>query len=516
MTRENINNSGRGNCMYYAYGISLMYYLLNKRDRPTADTVFNKLDLSPSQKRQLHALLDNTSISRFSVQQITEIIEPILGPATRKFGADKTFENFLQSPQASPLFQAANYGMSYLFRREMESHADTLAAVLSNNNFDDHNYIDSEIFRLFKIEGLELKGFIAREYETIMKQFKEGWPNRVDNVFVDIQGIKSREDIAADNFYKQQFLVECIGEKTIEFFTQNKNANLTTYRNRLAKDCEFGSDETLLLLHRHVQGEQRTYRNGLHSFEWETEISFAIHRDGLPEAAPTADIVLVNKGNYHWLSLVRPAIHSTSLTVSQSQTENRMTILLVCDFNYYLQQLDTKGAELVRNYPMASEQAFHIVDKLTEAKNEFIKADSVMTAKEFSDQCQLIISTADKHHLESHRGIKGILNAMLNALIFVANLFIGLGNFLYGKFELIDPIHSPTESIKQVNIIGKSIADTETLEASLAVSLSALKIRRERTDKASEAQIASEGTNTEPQIKSSPTTLSCWVWKPHS
>ena len=72
----------------------------------------------------------------------------------------------------------------------------------------------------------------------------------------------------------------------------------------------------------------------------------------------------------------------------------------------------------------------------------------------------------------------------MNALIFLANAFIGIGNLFYGKFELIDPNRIQTESIKQVN--------------GIAVSLEALKAIRARdtqktiTERAIETQVLPE------------------------
>lgn len=37
-----VDNSGRGNCMYYAYSISLMYYLRAKNAPDTTENIFNK------------------------------------------------------------------------------------------------------------------------------------------------------------------------------------------------------------------------------------------------------------------------------------------------------------------------------------------------------------------------------------------------------------------------------------------------------------------------------------------
>ncbi|QLZ69138.1 hypothetical protein FOLKNPGA_01920 [Legionella sp. PC1000] len=40
-----VDNSSDGNCLYYAYGISLMYYLRKNGNRETADKIFTRLGL---------------------------------------------------------------------------------------------------------------------------------------------------------------------------------------------------------------------------------------------------------------------------------------------------------------------------------------------------------------------------------------------------------------------------------------------------------------------------------------
>lgn len=41
----NVDNSGKGNCLYYAYSISLMYYLRAKNNVRITEDIFKKLGL---------------------------------------------------------------------------------------------------------------------------------------------------------------------------------------------------------------------------------------------------------------------------------------------------------------------------------------------------------------------------------------------------------------------------------------------------------------------------------------
>jgi hypothetical protein len=542
MPKFTVDNSGQGNCMYYAYGISLMYFLLKKRDKAAAERVFTKLELTDIQKRQLHALLDNKQLTRFTALQLKNILEPILGPATRKISAEKTAEQFLRDPTANPLYTATNYGMVYLFRKELEKQGSALGALLNSNDFDDPDYINAEIYRLFPAEASsELGKFVAAEYKDIITKFNAGWDARVDTVLEykkkdKVQ--KTKEQIANDPFYKQQFLEELIGQKTVEFFTANSNQHLTQYENHLNTNYRWGSEESLLLLHRHVTGERQVKigvsasGHDVWEFRCDTNIKLSLYADGRAKsgvAAVDADMVLNNLGNVHWVSLVEPIVaspvvkkdnvspivtvdpvvtdtvvkdpvvkdvvvkdpvvkdpvikhtvtdtHQThhvivepdpTLVVDSSTNDSRNDLLDFCGFNDYLEQLETKAAELTASHPLAGKEAFDIVDKLNEQKTLFLNPKSKMTTEEFSEACQNKINTSPKDNLKSHRGVGIVFNGLLNAAITVANIFISIGK-IFGKFELIDYNRIATKSMENVQ--------------SLSTSVNALLAKREREDR---------------------------------
>ncbi len=81
--RKIVDNSGEGNCMYYAYGISLMYYLRSKNDEDLSETVFNRLNLKNKEKEQLKTLLFKDKRQHFSDSSIKLVIEPIFNRAAR-------------------------------------------------------------------------------------------------------------------------------------------------------------------------------------------------------------------------------------------------------------------------------------------------------------------------------------------------------------------------------------------------------------------------------------------------
>ena len=232
MTREKIDNSGEGNCMYYAYGISLMYYLLKKRDVETAERIFNTLELSKSQKEQLHALLNDPKINRFSRAQRVDIIEPILGVATRKLASLQVKEELIKKPGSSSLLAAISYGMTYLFRLELEKNAllasekneeeyirlQSLALLLEESNFDLPNFTEAEVYKVFNIKkpNSELYQHIVQHYQSIIDRYISEWPKHLEKIYQDkLQGVKR---VVGESYLDRfKFIKELLDNKKLDF-----------------------------------------------------------------------------------------------------------------------------------------------------------------------------------------------------------------------------------------------------------------------------------------------------------
>ncbi len=175
MSHEMVDNSGQGNCMYYAYSISLMYFLLKKRDALLADKIFVRLELNSASKEKLLALLDNKELTRFTLSQIRHIIEPILGPATRKIAAEQLKQKFIENPKDTSLFSSLNYGMVYLLGKELEKRQSPLADLIQDNDFNMPDYTLAEIYKLFSITSPELQQHIIAHYNAIIDKYYAGW-----------------------------------------------------------------------------------------------------------------------------------------------------------------------------------------------------------------------------------------------------------------------------------------------------------------------------------------------------
>ena len=786
--------------------------MLNKRDKTTSEAVFSKLELSEEQKQQLHALLEDQSITGFTHRQIKDVIEPILGPATRMIGARQTKAYFLKNPLTTSLHASTNHGMIYLFRKLLEQNQSEFVPIMKNNQFSNPDYVNAEIYKLFNINRIdcELNQHIAKHYQSVIDKFKTGWPARVDMVYAERLKVlkkqieldyklqqefishlfqegtlnfpkvienfqkewnarvdeiyaaenqtRSKEDINSDQiiqrqflkellpqkpinfdkaiqlfpqewaqrieklylenhrkiskeelseedtyreaflkevqaktslnfldvidqhrdewdervngvfavkstpitkeatsidpFYQERFFIDLLKEVTTDFFTANNNAYLDRYEAHLNTNYQWGTEDTLALLHTYVQGE-RTVRDaeGRFSQEYDTKISLSIFSNGVRKSGArknNPDMILNNRNNVHWVSIVRPAqlviqaeeelqqsttqevgdttkakvivaseqdsldpfadlfkfddesvdfdednldfasefggfggefggldgapngfndqfdglddlaalaldatskaqdaanqfVDATGQTqdatgqtqdaadqtqdatgqtqdaadqtqdaADQTQDaadqtqgvtdkakntnthqiddeasdqlpdavdaieqlkpithEEKLKILKEFSFDTYLDKLQRKESLFKDKYPLASKEAGVIYQQLNKEKEQFIAENSTITPKEFADNCQEIIRKADKSELNNHRGIKKILNGILNALIFIANLFVLLGNTM-GQYELIDSNRIKTNSIEDIN--------------KLSTSLNALKAMRGRSD----------------------------------
>lgn len=508
-----IDNTGAGNCMYYAYSISLMYYLLKKQNPETTEFVFNQLKLNPLQKRQLNALLNDKSITVFTTRQIKQIIEPILATAAREVAAEQTKQVFMENHQnnqvaTSSVYAALCYGMVYLFRQEMLKRKAPEACLLERNSFDDPTFTRAEIYQLFPINSPELKQHITQEYDAIMLMLQNGWEakalaiserlkqehqslqarrnelmgevarlreiyedpstlgernRKIEDLRVTLdRPIKTVEEIQGNEFFKKEYLEELINNETIKFFTKDNFRYLNRYIDHLKTNYVWGSEESLLLLHAYVQGTTRSEPvPGQFLFTPRHPIEMDIYVNGAPKPGnliPNPDMVLNNEYNSHWTSLVEPTPSSTGhqLGPSQSEEEKRIGLLTLSGFTACLEQLETYAAELCTRDSQAGQQGFQMADELIKQRDSFIAPTSKVSTRDFCNNSIAIIDN-NKLSLEQHSGFSDLFNMMLNALIFIPNVLIGLGNLFYGKFVLIDYDRLKPESTKIIHRFKTSV-----------------------------------------------------------
>jgi hypothetical protein len=147
-------------------------------------------------------------------------------------------------------------------------------------------------------------------------------------------------------------------------------------------------------------------------------------------------------------------------TVNEHQ--EKMDYLKLSQFNSSLDLFKAKRDLLKKKSPEAYKEADTIYTRLNELKVDFLDPQKNMSVEFFCNEGHKIIQDAPKTHLQKLTGIKKVLNALLNALIFLANLFTKTD---YNRIQTSSSIR------------------LEAVDKSLSTSLEAYKAIREREEK---------------------------------
>ncbi len=434
--------------MYYAYSISLMNFLrlqlrLNDNIKNNAEDIFIKLGLDDTQKKSLHDLLIASKNRSFTSKEIKCLIEPILGPATRRLGAEHTREEFLKNPTSSPIFASANYGIEYACKKSFINNKNAELAALIDNDFNNKEFKAAEIYRVAGINSL-MEMFVKNEREAVEKEFHDQWEAKQADL-VD----KPQENVI---FHQTQLLNEIIRKKTIEFFTIEGNANLDLYANHLNTDTVWGTEETLMVLHRALTGEKvvRDPQTGnVTSLAYDTEIQLNVFKNGVPtNTAPNTPfldkvgIILNNQGNAHWTSLI-PVEPGEALSESRLR-ENALSMVGFDD-----------ALELIKPLCSKDDDVKIMHDALLTIKKTFVESKEVRLAAvwAFVNDCRAIISHFPAAKLQDHTTLNKVFNVLLNALIALITGFTL--NLFFGTFHLVKP--SETEPKKSTHLLAASL-----------------------------------------------------------
>ena len=404
MPRNHIDNQGRGDCMYYAYSISLMYYLRAKASPDITESVFNNLGLRAQDKKALNDLL--LQAKPFSESDLKKI-QDILAPLTRQISAEAAQKEFKKAPESTGVYAAASYGLIHFFQNKLGGEYSFL-----NNNFDNPDFTNAEIFKVPKIMEA-MKDFAERNANEIKATFNQKIANvlaekqakklfciiKIDtdpskmstkdleeylkrkeppfslngspaiitykgiNYFADQEGdLDIREiskvkafEINQDkldflksltktviaskdafsfamanetelsliqkitnhktgklskveiDYFKKDYLTDIIKNKTVAFFRENSDSWLNKYISHLnTRFSVWGTEEDLFRLHAIVQGERNERdASGRVIVHFDQKITLGIQEYSIPKYFYLEpDIILRNKGNIHWTSLI--------------------------------------------------------------------------------------------------------------------------------------------------------------------------------------------------------------------
>lgn len=314
-----VDNSGKGNCMYYAYSISLMYFLRSKNNQDITNNIFNKLNLNDEQKDKLQILLDKKPQREFTNNEIKKTIEPILGKATRNLTAEHTKDEFINNPQSTSLYAASKYGLEYYLKNAAKDRPDL--AKLIDNKFNNKDYTEAEIYR---VKGMNdgMEKFAKNILPNVTEEFEKQWKEKEEQFKQQNKNL-TEKDI---EFHKKNILDNIIGGKTIDFFLDNEDQYLNEYKNHLKKEFVWGTEESLMGLHRAIQGERHvrndfgeidtTYDNAEICLHLHTNDKSPFQQNGNPE------IIINNKGKFHWTSKIPEIIFDNKKAVSFTEEKN--------------------------------------------------------------------------------------------------------------------------------------------------------------------------------------------------
>ncbi|MDI1351342.1 MAG: hypothetical protein PSV35_01015 [bacterium] len=479
----NVENSGKGNCMYYAYSISLMYCLRAKNDKKIIANVFNKLALSSQDQDKLRNLFKTNPHAAFSKDEIKNIIEPIVGPATRALGAKRTKEEFISTPIASNLFSSTQYGLEHCLKQLLQNNHPNLAGLI-NGEFTNPSFTDAEIYRTPGIKDA-LVLYAKTLPDEIALLFEKQWPNKEKEI--SAKKTPSEKDII---FYKRMVLDSIISEKVVIFFTDNNYVNLDKYIARLNQEFVWGTEDTLMTLHRAIRGDRLVYDKVTkrYSESCDNDIILHLHINGNnpleQKAAP--DIILNNKGNYHWTSKIPETMFTPKKAITMVQTlalvddkkpvkppKNAVIVqanlpkdkaqdkrqkhitTTIAKIDATLQSFSNKIQKLDKaSHPKSYQTAQELFMHLCLARNEYVQqlnkkgSNHQKAALNFKEKCQTAVYDAqpvlDKD-LSWGDYLKNLLKTLVNALIWTVSFGQVNSFFAYAT----PPLAKTTDMIEQ-------------------------------------------------------------------
>ncbi|WED44422.1 hypothetical protein [Legionella cardiaca] len=324
-----VDNSGRGNCMYYAYSISLMYFLRAQKSKEIVEDILTKLKLNESQKAELNKLLSKDPRQQFTKTEIETIIEPILGRATRDLAAEHTKVEFKADPPATSLFTATKYGLEYYIKQSLKAIKSDFSDLITHE-FNNRNFTEAEIYRVPDMK-VALEKFAATIMPDVVKKLEQQWGLKEEELKEQTKppAKLTESDI---KFHQAHILDNILREKTIAFFLEDDDRYLNKYKEHLKEEFVWGTEETLMVLHRAIQGEcmERNKGGSIDTF-YDTIIVLHLHRNNaspfFQEGEP--EIIINHYGN-HWTSKIPETIFQPETKAKKSnQVQQECMINLI-------------------------------------------------------------------------------------------------------------------------------------------------------------------------------------------
>ncbi len=405
LSDEQKKQSGGENGVYHAYNLSLMLFLVRKKDSNFNRHVFTQLNLNDEETDSLNNLLDRTEYTQFSANDVTTIIEPILGPATRVRVAAQIKQNFIDNPLTSSLYILMKYELFNCFYTLNE--ADPLIENLNKIAFDNFSFSNDRVYAAFTLD--QLTQFATEQYPVLKQQFNEGWPNYILSICE--KGVFSKEQIEQNAFYKRLFFKQLVGAQTIKFLSDNNYQYLNQYIAYLKTNESYGNAESMLILHSCI--------NETDKGEEASSISLQVN-----------DTIICGENRNESIGIIldEKCVGSTPLTAAfdaikyfRAESTDKSDILDRYGFNSALEQLRLQITSLEqRKHIKATQQAQVILQKLEEIRNNYLSRRTI-ELHTFMTECKFVLDNESRTELIKHRGVLKILNNFLNILMCLSN-----------------------------------------------------------------------------------------------
>ncbi|MCC5792739.1 MAG: hypothetical protein JJT82_09075 [Legionellaceae bacterium] len=299
-----VDNSGQGNCMYYAYAISLMYYLRAQSDELISEKIFTRLGLDDTNRKLLQGLLAlrREKNEKFSKGDIKIVIEPVLGTACRKTAGESVRQEFMRNPQGTQMVAVLTGPLSQAFHLSLRKAGSEYALLLEAATLP----ADITGAELFKVPGMpqRIADYANRHSQALLADFQKQWS--------DYQEARQNDGAWSETEclrYQQELMNNLVQQQSIAFFKSDRYIHLNAYISHLQTNYVWGSEDTLLSLHEYLMGPQvlrdeQTQR--VMSITYDTPMKLAIFSNGcdVTRSGASADIIVDNRYNMHWVSRI--------------------------------------------------------------------------------------------------------------------------------------------------------------------------------------------------------------------
>ena len=265
------DNSGQGNCLYYAYAISLMYHIKSCGQYSLLKMLPSKLGVNQEDHSTLIQILDATNV--YFTKSQKQLIEKILGQKLRELAVQHLIKNYQEKPNEANIRSAIEYHFKQLL-------------APNNNSYKE----------LFQKETIHTEIDVNQYDYTAISDYLRNDNNVTNELINDLDSLGKHITI-------------CITNDLI----------IKKYMSKAATNGIWGTDETLCALHQAIS-----------SLSPDTPISLGIYKNKQQTQVTElqSDIIINNQGNRHWYSIIHPVTDLKILAICNSNLKSDIDKIL--------------------------------------------------------------------------------------------------------------------------------------------------------------------------------------------